>query len=230
MQNKIKKIIVKDGVTALFDEQQYPTGKCAVLLCNKDRFHTKLNQIFCFFNRSICTFNFIQELNQQNMFLKLHKKVKQTLAFLCLLQMQLMIDLNKFYPFYLMLIIYLEMNKKQENLEKHRLQRWFRINNEKDSSIQQNWCQRQSCCLHIRSQTYFNSFKNDFLNVNVETVDSSKIEDTNSAGDSYCLRFIAQLLNGPDLIKCVKDGNYSAAQTIQHEGSTIPNYQSDFKF
>ena len=51
-------------------------------------------------------------------------------------------------------------------------------------------------------------------------VDVSKIVDTNSAGDSFCggysirfllFSFIAELLNGPDLVKCAKAGNYSAS-------------------
>ena len=59
------------------------------------------------------------------------------------------------------------------------------------------------------------------MNVQVDAVDPSKIVDTNSAGDSFCggykshkllsIRFIAQLLKGPDVIKCAKAGNYSAA-------------------
>jgi adenosine kinase len=47
-------------------------------------------------------------------------------------------------------------------------------------------------------------------------------------GNSFTYRrFIAELLNGPDLVKCAKAGNYSAAQTIQHEGSTIPKYNPE---
>ncbi|CAD8120322.1 unnamed protein product [Paramecium sonneborni] len=66
--------------------------------------------------------------------------------------------------------------------------------------------------------------KNEVITVEVQLVDVSKIVGTNSAGDSFCGGFIAELLNGPDLIKCAKAGNYSASQTIQHEGSTIPKY------
>lgn len=56
-------------------------------------------------------------------------------------------------------------------------------------------------------------------------VDPAKIVDTNSAGDSFCGGFISQLVHGDDLEKCAKAGNYSAAQTIQHEGSTLPKYK-----
>jgi sugar/nucleoside kinase (ribokinase family) len=66
--------------------------------------------------------------------------------------------------------------------------------------------------------------KNEVITVDVQLVDVTKIVDTNSAGDSFCGGFIAELLNGPDLVKCAKAGNYSAAQTIQHEVSKIPKY------
>lgn len=65
--------------------------------------------------------------------------------------------------------------------------------------------------------------KEEVISVEVTLVDVSKIVDTNSAGDSFCggydfkwllFSFIAELLNGADLVKCAKAGNYSASQTI----------------
>lgn len=78
--------------------------------------------------------------------------------------------------------------------------------------------QRVVVCTQGKNPTLIGT-KDQCLKFDIELVDPSKIVDTNSAGDSFCGgyfdkfndRFISQLVNGDDLSKCAKAGNYSAA-------------------
>merc|ERR1719198_1982429 len=53
-------------------------------------------------------------------------------------------------------------------------------------------------------------------------LDSSKIVDTNGAGDSFVGGFLAALSKGKDVAECCKAGNHSASIIIQHSGCTYP--------
>jgi len=53
-------------------------------------------------------------------------------------------------------------------------------------------------------------------------LDSSKIVDTNGAGDAFVGGFLAALSKGKDTKACCAAGNHSASIVIQHSGCTYP--------
>jgi adenosine kinase len=53
-------------------------------------------------------------------------------------------------------------------------------------------------------------------------LESSKIVDTNGAGDSFVGGFLAALSKGKDVAECCKAGNHAASIIIQHSGCTYP--------
>jgi len=53
-------------------------------------------------------------------------------------------------------------------------------------------------------------------------MDSSKIVDTNGAGDAFVGGFLAALSKGKEIAECCKAGNHSASIVIQHSGCTYP--------
>jgi len=53
-------------------------------------------------------------------------------------------------------------------------------------------------------------------------LDSSKIVDTNGAGDAFVGGFLAALSKGKNVEECCKAGNHSASIVIQHSGCTYP--------
>jgi adenosine kinase len=56
----------------------------------------------------------------------------------------------------------------------------------------------------------------------VSPIPKEKIIDTNGAGDAFAAGFIAQLVKGESIDKCVRAGNYAAGVVIQHEGCKFP--------
>jgi nucleoside-diphosphate-sugar epimerase/sugar/nucleoside kinase (ribokinase family) len=65
--------------------------------------------------------------------------------------------------------------------------------------------------------------------VAVKPIDSSKIIDTNGAGDAFVGGFLAGLAHGAEVTKCIEAGNYAAGVVIQHDGCTFPE-TPEFKF
>merc|ERR1712028_121765 len=63
----------------------------------------------------------------------------------------------------------------------------------------------------------------------INKLDSSKIVDTNGAGDAFVGGFLAALSNAKDTAACCKAGNHSASIVIQHSGCTYPA-KPDFVF
>lgn len=61
-------------------------------------------------------------------------------------------------------------------------------------------------------------------------IDSSKIVDTNGAGDAYCGGFMSQYVQGKSLAECTAAGNYVANVVIQRSGPTYPQGPHGFKF
>eukprot|EP00994_Dinema_validum_P009760 NODE_992_length_1173_cov_420.567616_g751_i0.p2 GENE.NODE_992_length_1173_cov_420.567616_g751_i0~~NODE_992_length_1173_cov_420.567616_g751_i0.p2 ORF type:complete len:340 (+),score=124.69 NODE_992_length_1173_cov_420.567616_g751_i0:71-1090(+) len=57
----------------------------------------------------------------------------------------------------------------------------------------------------------------------VEKIDSSKIVDTNGAGDAFVGGFLAKLADGKPIEEAVLAGHYSAGIIIQHSGCTFPD-------
>merc|ERR1712087_688602 len=57
-------------------------------------------------------------------------------------------------------------------------------------------------------------------------LDSSKIVDTNGAGDAFVGGFLAALSKGKDVKACCEAGNHSASIIIQHSGCTYPALSS----
>jgi adenosine kinase len=53
-------------------------------------------------------------------------------------------------------------------------------------------------------------------------LDSSKIVDTNGAGDAFVGGFLAALSKGKNIGSCCEAGNHSASIIIQHSGCTYP--------
>lgn len=60
-------------------------------------------------------------------------------------------------------------------------------------------------------------------------LDSSKIVDTNGAGDAFVGGFLAALAKGKDVEGCCKAGAYSASIVIQYSGCTYPA-KPDYSF
>jgi adenosine kinase len=58
--------------------------------------------------------------------------------------------------------------------------------------------------------------------VPVHPINSSKIVDTNGAGDAFVGGFLAAFARGLSIEKCCKAGNYAAGVIIQHDGCTFP--------
>jgi len=56
----------------------------------------------------------------------------------------------------------------------------------------------------------------------INKLDSSKIVDTNGAGDAFVGGFLAALAKGKNTAECCKAGNHSASIIIQHSGCTYP--------
>ncbi|CAD8122800.1 unnamed protein product [Paramecium sonneborni] len=250
MRDKFAKMLIEstnqDGITALFDEQQYPTGKCAVLLCNKDRCLIPLIGASAHLSKEFVDKHIEEVKTAAILFCEVYflypraeltkyvfKVAQESNVNTCLSLSSVNAVSDRFNEILSILpyIDYLFGNEEEVG----QFGKNFGCKGSLEQIMQKIAAfnkvgvrDRVVVCTQGHKPTLIAS-KNDFLNVIVETVDSSKIVDTNSAGDSFCGGFIAQLLNGPDLIKCAKAGNYSAAQTIQHEGSTIPKYQPDFK-
>ncbi|CAD8104939.1 unnamed protein product [Paramecium primaurelia] len=250
-QDKFAKMLIettnKDGVTALFDEQSYPTGKCAVLLCNKDR--CLVPQIGASAHLSkefveqhieeiktaavlFCEVYFLYPRAEltKNVF-----KVAQESNVHTCLSLSSVNAVNDRFNEILAVLPYVDYLFGNEE-EVGQFGKNFGCRGGLQESMQRiaefskvGVKDRVVVCTQGHKPTLI-AKKNELLNIQVESVDVQKIVDTNSAGDSFCGGFIAELLNGADLIKCTKAGNYSAAQTIQHEGSTIPKYQPDKKW
>merc|ERR1712190_305367 len=53
-------------------------------------------------------------------------------------------------------------------------------------------------------------------------LESSKIVDTNGAGDAFVGGFLAALAKGKNVADCCKAGDHSASIIIQHSGCTYP--------
>jgi len=60
-------------------------------------------------------------------------------------------------------------------------------------------------------------------------VDSSKIVDTNGAGDAFVGGFLSQLIQGKSIEDCLRGGHYSASIIIQHPGCTFPKEKPNFQ-
>lgn len=58
--------------------------------------------------------------------------------------------------------------------------------------------------------------------VAVAPIDTSKIIDTNGAGDSFVGGFLAAQASGKDIEESIRAGNYAAGVIIQHDGCTFP--------
>ena len=58
-------------------------------------------------------------------------------------------------------------------------------------------------------------------NVELGQIDKASIVDTNGAGDSFVGGFFAALIQGKDVIDCVKAGNSLAAIVITKSGCTF---------
>eukprot|EP01027_Heterolobosea_sp_BB2_P020370 GEZU01029066.1.p1 GENE.GEZU01029066.1~~GEZU01029066.1.p1 ORF type:complete len:349 (+),score=172.27 GEZU01029066.1:88-1134(+) len=63
----------------------------------------------------------------------------------------------------------------------------------------------------------------------VPALDSSKIVDTNGAGDAFVGGFLSRLAAGKDIAECVAAGNYAAQVIIQRSGCTFPE-KPDFQY
>jgi len=61
----------------------------------------------------------------------------------------------------------------------------------------------------------------------VKPVDQSKVVDTNGAGDAFVGGFIAALVKGAPLDKCVEAGHYSASVIVQRSGCTFPPHRPE---
>lgn len=61
-------------------------------------------------------------------------------------------------------------------------------------------------------------------------IDSSKIVDTNGAGDAFSGGFLSQLVQGCEVEKCVKAGQYVASKVIQRVGPSYPEEKHDFVY
>mmetsp|Transcript_17211 Transcript_17211/g.2845 ORF Transcript_17211/g.2845 Transcript_17211/m.2845 type:complete len:217 (-) Transcript_17211:31-681(-) len=57
----------------------------------------------------------------------------------------------------------------------------------------------------------------------VNPIEESRIIDTNGAGDAFVGGFLAMLLKGNDLEKCVNGGHYAAGEIIQRSGCVFPS-------
>lgn len=57
----------------------------------------------------------------------------------------------------------------------------------------------------------------------------SNIEDTNGAGDAFCGGFLAELVRGSSLEKCITCASHAAAVIIQHQGCTFPE-KCDYQY
>ena len=57
----------------------------------------------------------------------------------------------------------------------------------------------------------------------VEKLESSKIIDTNGAGDAFVGGFLSQLVQGKPIEGCVAAGHYAAREIIQRSGCTYPD-------
>lgn len=73
------------------------------------------------------------------------------------------------------------------------------------------------------------------VNGQVETfpiiaIDSSKIVDTNGAGDAFVGGFLSQHVQGYTLAQCIAGGNYVAHTVIQRVGPSYPSEKHEFEF
>ncbi|CAD8207274.1 unnamed protein product [Paramecium octaurelia] len=239
--NMLIEVTNQDGVTTLFDEQDQPTGKCGVLLCNKDRCLVPLigaaaHLSEAYVDQHIEDIKTATVLFSEVYFLypraELTKKVYQIASEngvnTCLTLSSVNAVSDRFNEILAVLpyVDYLFGNEEEvEQFAKN-----LKFEGDLPTVMQQiagqekhGQRERVVVCTQGKKPTLI-AKKNEVITVEVQLVDVSKIVDTNSAGDSFCGGFIAELLNGPDLVKCAKAGNYSASQTIQHEGSTIPKY------
>lgn len=55
----------------------------------------------------------------------------------------------------------------------------------------------------------------------VDPLESSKLVDTNGAGDAFVGGFLSQLVQGKDIASCVKAGHWAARYIIQVSGTTL---------
>ena len=69
---------------------------------------------------------------------------------------------------------------------------------------------------------WFNSESGDSGDVPVPMIDSSKIIDTNGAGDAFVGGFLAAYTQRKSMEKCILAGHYAAGVIIQHDGCTFP--------
>ncbi|KAI8622498.1 Ribokinase-like protein [Chytriomyces sp. MP71] len=63
----------------------------------------------------------------------------------------------------------------------------------------------------------------------VVAVNSTKIVDTNGAGDAFVGGYLAGLVLGKDIAECVRAGQYVASEVIQQSGPTYPKIKN-FEF
>lgn len=63
--------------------------------------------------------------------------------------------------------------------------------------------------------------QNGATEYSVDKMDSSKIVDTNGAGDAFVGGFLSQLVNGRDIQSCVEAGHYAAGVIIQVSGTSL---------
>lgn len=60
-------------------------------------------------------------------------------------------------------------------------------------------------------------------------IDTSKIVDTNGAGDSFAGGFLALYTKGASLEKCIDAGSYAARANLMTRGCAVPTFKPDFK-
>lgn len=64
--------------------------------------------------------------------------------------------------------------------------------------------------------------KEGITTFNVKELPKEKLVDTNGAGDAFVGGFLAGMMRGAELEKCVEAGNYSARVIIQRSGCSCP--------
>lgn len=88
-----------------------------------------------------------------------------------------------------------------------------------------------TCGKHPVCLTKFDYTKNDFsykYYCDVKPVPDDEIVDTNGCGDSFVGGFMSQYLQGSEIEKCAKAGNYASSVIIKQIGCTYPE-KPDFK-
>lgn len=60
-------------------------------------------------------------------------------------------------------------------------------------------------------------------------IESSKIVDTNGAGDSFAGGFLAYYMKGASLEKCIAAGCYASYANLQSRGCSVPSFKPEFQ-